>query len=157
MHPYIWSLGLLYFISHHQEVRDVRSLVWDRVYEEAVTNIKRDHPDLAQRNREYLNSIWSAMEDFYVEMIYTRRPGITWSNPMHNYNPSSVTTANGKLCHIIVALNEIRVFGASAKYGQQPGQKPSINDDEMEALMMFAAHVLEWLAPDKLSLHGPPW
>ena len=79
-------------------------------------------------------------------MIYEKVARATWSNPMFNYCPSTTTNANGKLCNIIVALNELRMISAHVRYEQL---EPS------EELMMFGSHVLDWLAPDKKGIGSP--
>ena len=153
MHPYIRFLGLLCTISHHQEIREVRRGVWQAVYDAAVHNLWGTDDESARRNKDYLEQTWAQLQDYYNEMIYDRVAGSTWTNPLYNYNPSAVTTANAKLCHVLVALNELRILATSARHGLM---ETTGAHEDMDTLMAFASHVLELLSPDKPRLLEPP-
>ena len=116
------------------------------VWEVAVTKEEEVDPSSAAKNEQFLNKQWGDCSKFYHEMIYEKVAGVTWSNPVFNYCPSTTANANGKLCNIVVALNVLRILAAHVRYEQV---------ESSEELMMFGSHVMDWLAPDKKGIGSP--
>ena len=116
------------------------------VWEVTVTNAAEVDPENAAKKEKFFIKQWEDCAQFYQEMVFEKVAGLTRSNPMFNYCPSTTTNANGNLCNIIVALNELRIVAAHVRYEQV---EPS------EELLMFGSHVMDWLAPDKKGI-GPP-
>ena len=104
----------------------------------AVTELQEVDAERAAANRAFLEQGWEDQKKFYHEMVFEKVAGASWSSPMYNYCPSSVTSAVLMLSHIIVALNELRLISVAAKYN------PKEIEDQRDALVMFGSHVLGW-------------
>ena len=127
------------YCFYHLEVNNVRNELWRMVWEVAVTKELEVDRENASKNQRFLPKQWEDCAQFYQEMVLEKVAGVMWSNPMCHHCPST-TNANGKLCNIIVALNELRTIAAHVR--NEP-------EEFSEEFMMFGAHVLDWLAPDK--------